>query len=77
MRRRLWRRCGKVVARRGHTFEQVDVLVRVGMTLGRGGGSEALSGSEAFFFGDKLWIGFTDGEVVGFTGVVLETAILI
>jgi hypothetical protein len=59
------------------TFEQVDVSVRSGMSLGRGGGSEALSGSEAFFFGDGLWIGFTDGEVVGFTGVVLEAAILI
>jgi hypothetical protein len=45
------------------------------MTLGRGGGSEALSGSEAL--GDGLLVGFTDGEVVGLTGVVLEAAILI
>ena len=63
------------MARRGHTFEQVDVLVRAGMTLGRGGGSEALSGSEAL--GDGLLVGFTDGEVVGLAGVVLEAAILI
>ena len=63
------------MARRGQTFEQVDVLVRVGMTLGRGGGSEALSGSEAV--GDGLLVGFTDEEVVGLTGVVLEAAVLI
>ncbi len=45
------------------------------MTLGRGGGSEALSGSKAV--GDGLLVGFTDEEVVGLTGVVLEAAVLI
>ena len=63
------------MARRGQTFEQVDVVVRAWMTLGRGGGSEALSGSEAL--GDGLWVVFTDGGVVGVTGIVLEAAILI
>ena len=45
------------------------------MTLGCGGGSEALSGSEAL--GDGLLVDVTDGGFVGLTGVVLEAAILI
>ena len=67
------------MARREQTLDRVDVLVRTGMTMGRGGGAAALSGAEAL--GDGLWVDcasiITDGLVVGVTGVGLDTAVLI